>query len=298
VTNTRHLHAENKPVVRCDDTVASIDTIEVFFPHFLMPDQHLALCHCGRLVPCSDAKGRLWGHRLIVNRPDRPTLRRLDQLCPEYCGVLSRLDIAIDIQAPIGVSAEEAQSWIVRSAILKWRRRGPMEDYDDGSYWQMNASGRRPNRNLVIYRDKFNRVTGELNCVHLELRFFRADTIRRQGIRSIKDVVALNPDKLFARHVKFTDAGELYVVKTTREVVRDDREKYRGRETSEFTDRYRSNIPRMVRGLLHRLGRDRSQYVKDVFGHRKINVIEPPFSVPHELTWAAPCAPIQPSSTL
>jgi len=289
-----HLRAGVKPGIRCD-AVASIDTIEIFFPLTLTRDQHLALRRYGPFS--SNAKGQLWGHQLIINRPSRAALLELDRPTHELRGVLSRLDIAVEIQPANADSVEELQSWIIRSTILKWRRRGPMGDFDDGTYWQMRRrSGRRSTRNLLVYADEVNRVTGEPNCVHLELRFLRAATIRRQGIRRIKDLINLNPSKSFARHVKFSDAGELgemLVIKAMRQAVREDIEKYRGRETSRFTDQYRSAIPRRVRGLWHRLGYDRrAQYVKDIGAQRKINGIEPPFSIPHELSWSNQVLPI------
>jgi hypothetical protein len=269
---------------------ASVDTIEIFFAITLTPDQQLVLRRCGDLRECRDAGGRLQGHRLIINRPDRAALLDLDQLCPEYRGVLSRFDVALEIQPPSEVAAEGLLEWIACNSVLRWRRRGPMEDFENGAvYWQMKLrSGRRPSRNLVAYPDVVNRVTGEPNCAHLELRFYRADTIRRQGIRTVKDLITLDPSKLFARHVKFSDAGEQYVVKMMREAVKDDIERYRNREASEFTDRYRAHIPRRVRGRLHRLGQDRAQHVKDASPRTKLKPTEPPFAIPRELTWSYP----------
>jgi hypothetical protein len=160
-----------------------------------------------------------------------------------------------------------------------------MQDFENGNvYWQINQ-GKRPNRSLVAYLDEVNRVSGELNCVHLELRFFRADTIRRQGIERIKDLIDLNPRRLFAKHLKFSDIGQAHVKRMMREAVKEDREQYRQKETTKFIDQYRATIGVRVRGLLHRLGYDRSQLVKDVYQRRKLNTIEPPFVIPSQLSW-------------
>jgi hypothetical protein len=247
-----------KPIAHCDEICATIDTIEVFFPRVLTREQYQAISRYGRLKPCFDADGRQRGNLFIRNRPDRLTLQRLDPLARECSGVLSRLDIALDIQPPPGVTVEHLKSWIIRTGVLKWRRKQPMHDMENGTYWIM-TSGRRATRNLCICVAGYNRVTGELDCVHLELRFFRSQTIGRQGILSIKDVINLNPNRLFAKHVKFTDIGDMHVIKVMRQAVKDDKGRCRNKETTKFDDQYRASIPRRAKGLLKRLGYDRSQ---------------------------------------
>ncbi len=263
---------------------ASIDTIEVFVPPNVSAEQRRAFDRYGHFKPCG-AKNQLFGYRLIVNRPDLKTLQILDRLADETGSVICRFDICLDIQPFDGATAEQLIVWITSAAILKWRRRGPMQDYENGAvYWQMKRR-KRPNRNLVVYKDEVNRVTGELNCVHLELRFFRADTIRRQGVERITDLINLNPSELFSKHLKFTDIGTAHVQRVQRQAVKEDREQYRQKDTTEFTDQYRASISRRVRGFMHRFGYDRSQHVRDNFQNRKISTIEPLFVIPHELSW-------------
>jgi hypothetical protein len=272
------------PLPSCGSLFATIDTIEVFVPPNIRSEQYRSFRRFGRFEPCV-AKDRLYGHRLIVNRPNLNTVQCLDGLAHECGGVLSRFDICFDIQPPDGVTAEQLIAWIANTAILKWRRRGPMQDYENGNvYWQINH-GKRPNRSLLVYHDEVNRVTGELNSVHLELRFFRADTIRRQGIERIKDLIALDPQRLVEKHLKFSDIGQDRVKRMMRQAVKADREQYHQKDTTGFTDQYRATIGVRIKGLLHRLGHDRSQYVKDVFRRRELNAIEPPFVIPNQLTW-------------
>ena len=69
----------------------------------------------------------------------------------------------------------------------------------------------------MLYDDKPNRITGEVDCVHFELRLIGAEVTRRQGLHKPSDLLALNPQQLFERHVKWTNAGASYVKKLMRQ---------------------------------------------------------------------------------
>jgi hypothetical protein len=120
--------------------------------------------------------------------------------------------------------------------------------------------------------------------VHLELRFYRSITVRRQGVDSITDLIALNPRKLFEKHVKFSDIAERYVnFRVRRETMRQ-RRRYQGKEVSPSLDRYHAHIPGRVRGLFHRLGYDRAQNVKYKV-NRVSNESSVDFDIPEQLEW-------------
>ena len=68
-----------------------------------------------------------------------------------------------------------------------------MHDEENGLYWVEQASrSRRSNRDLVLYDDKTSKVTGA-PCAHLELRFFGAGSVRRQGPERVTDLTEINP---------------------------------------------------------------------------------------------------------
>jgi hypothetical protein len=112
-------------------------------------------------------------------------------------------------------------------------------------------------------------MTGELDCVHLELRLLNANAIRRAGCLSPSDLFHLDPQRVFERYVKLTNLDPEKVRRQVEQVVRravsDDRKRYRGVRTNDFIDRYRASIPRRIRGLFHRLQIERAQTVKDFF---------------------------------
>jgi hypothetical protein len=166
--------------------------------------------------------------------------------------------------------------------MLKWRRKGVMVEVGQTTYWARN--GRRL---LVVYPADYNRITGELNPIHLELRLRGAAVIRKEGISGIKDLFMLNPQAVFAKHTKWSDLGDRYVRKMIRQETAKDRETYRGRRVSRFMNDYRAHIPTYVRTLLRNTGLDRSQNVRDLgVKRRMIKVVKPPFAIPTILTEA------------
>jgi hypothetical protein len=274
----------------CPALYAYIDTIEVFFPSVLTREQYLIIKRYGRVKECRDQNNRLWGYRLILNQPVRQTLPRLDRMVKKYRGVLCRLDVALDIQPERSADHETYQRLILQRAILRWRPKGPMHDPNETTYWVYWKEGKtRCSKNLVLYADRHNKITGELRCVHLELRFLRADAGRRQGISSVKDLINVDPSALFGKHVKWTDTADKHVAKIVRQAVKEDRDRYIGRQTtSVFTDKYGANTHRRITtGILHRLGYDRAQVVKDEYPHRVVKAITPAFAIPTQLTWGS-----------
>jgi hypothetical protein len=109
--------------------------------------------------------------------------------------------------------------------------------------------------------------------------------VRAQGIYFVRDSFHLDPDALFNKHVKWSDAGDKYVLEVTRQAVREDIECSRGQPYNESIDKYRSNIRYRIPAQLAKLDFDRAQIIKDNFPNRTLNVIQPPINVPHTLSW-------------
>ena len=262
---------------------AYIDTIELFFPRRSRPK--LPYWVTVKLEECPDQNGNVWGYRAYFNQPDRHTIVRLDRVARECDGIVCRFDLAIDIQPHSPERAGEIKRRILRTAVLRWRKVGYMLDFENGNCWvQWRKGEKRYSRNLELYADRHNRFTGEVDCVHLELRFLRANTIRKQGIHSPRDLLQLNPKELFDKHVAFSKAGEEHVRDIVRRHVKEDREKYKGRTTSAFLDQYRASIHRKIKRALIRLQLDRAQIIRDRMG-KITKVIPRLFELPCTLVW-------------
>ena len=110
--------------------IAYLDTVEIFFPPTLKPEQRRSLERTYRLEECDNRQG----YRLISNQPSEETVRRLDRIAGKYRGVLSRVDVALDIT---GGDPQHIRDFIIRHAILRWRRKGSsMHDVDNTTvYW-------------------------------------------------------------------------------------------------------------------------------------------------------------------
>jgi hypothetical protein len=187
---------------------------------------------------CRTRHGQLIGCRVIRNQPSKAVLHPLDQLAQRHRGVLHRVDVALDIEPRPGLGDK-----IVATAVLKWSKSAS-HDFEHTVYWGYRTrSGRRSRRSLALYDDKHNRMTGELDCIHFELRLMGADIIRRQGLHRARDLLTLNPKELFEKHVKWSDAGESYVRKIMRKESDRYRRKYGGKQVSVVMDRFLASIP-------------------------------------------------------
>ena len=203
--------------------------------------------------------------------------------CANSRGILTRLDVSLYIS---GGDPNFLRSDILRHVILRWRRNQAMRDVFTTVYWCGPRIGKRPPpRNLTLYGDRHNRATGEVDCVKLELRLLRAYVIRANGIHSISDVIALNPQDLFNRHTKWTDVGDRFVRDVVRKAVNEDRKYYAGKTAKPFTDRYRASIPKRVRDLLRKLGMDRAQTMRDQYPRRQAKTLTMPLKIPTALTF-------------
>jgi hypothetical protein len=265
---------------------AYIDTIECFFPrerYRQAVERGEPFERIGRIIPCKTRKGFRIGYRLAVNHPSALTLQRVERVAQRYGGILCRVDVAVDMQMPSAADAKELNDWIVRHAVLRWRRKGPMDDYENGGVgWVQRKGKRRYPRNIVIYADKPNRITGDDNCVHMELRFLNAASLKRQGIRNVSDLTHINPNILFAKHVKWSNAGDNYVSNAMRKAVTADRQRQLSHHHP-YTDVYRSHLHEKVKSILHRNGSDRAQNI--VMRKRlKGNDVMPPFDIPVKLS--------------
>ncbi len=197
-------------------------------------------------------KPNRFGWRIWINLPSLEQLLLLKNIQQKIKMSISRLDIAWDCQCHDADQASEIKEWLSKHFRLKWRRREGMHEEYATVYW--NAKYKR--RNLVTYDSKINRHTGEVDgCVHVELRLHGADTIRKQGIFNIRDLLTANLGLIIRKHVRQPDLlDDRQVTKLIRNGVKDNREYYRGKHLSTFMDQYSATIPVRIRSILKKAG--------------------------------------------
>ena len=155
-------------------------------------------------------------------------------------------------------------------------------DARDRTYGVLGLSSQEQTQPCALRRQT-SRITGELECVHLELRLMGADVIRRQGLHRVTDLLTLNPRRLFEKHVMWSNAGESYVKKGMRRENNRFRSDYAGKTVSKIMDAFLAYVPRHVRHVYTRLGLDRAQNVK----HGERNKVDAVLNVPARLEWNA-----------
>lgn len=257
------LHAET-----IADADAYIDTLEMFFryrPKGLLKAMQSILSREIWFEPCKDPAGNVHGYRLIVQHPNIEAVRVLNDWQHKHRGVLCRLDVAYDLSPHPHVTRSALTQWINQHVLLRWRRRGDMLDVETTLYWiQQKARKRRSSRDIAFYSDRPSKLTGELDCIHLELRLQNASAIKREGIERAIDLIDLDPQALFAKHIRLVsfDAQERKQ-NAIRQTVKADRLTRRSKTTSAFTDRYRASIAKRVNDFWNRYGLDRVQNYKD-----------------------------------
>jgi hypothetical protein len=260
---------------------ASLDTCELFF-RLQPPAVFREIARLGRIEPCRTPQGLVIGFRVIRNRPDIVWLQQADQLAHRFGGKVHRFDIALDVAPRPGL-----RELLTTTAVVKWSLKGCMHDTEpDGTgttYWG------RGRRRLALYGDKPNRITGELDCVHFELRLIGARIIGRQGIHRPADLIGLNPRKLFDRHVMWSDAGARLVQKAMRRASNEYRERYKGQRLDAFMDDFVAGRPKAARTILREIGLNRSQNLSRQRVHR--HRIEPVLTIPNELHWSVVAGP-------
>jgi hypothetical protein len=246
---TRETIAEN-PRLWVRDVSAYIDTVELFF-RFKPGLKRLRAIQSRKTVhreKCYGRDGNLYGWRLIVHQPTRQALLVLQEMQEGWRGKLRRVDLATDFITGSASECEQLKRWVINHSLLRWRRRqDQMHDEDGTVYWTQRVTRKRPaHRDLVVYADKPAKLTGELDCVHVELRLYDTYAVKRSGLSQVSQLPRLKPKALLRRHIKLAGVDR-FTQKVTRKTV----QAYRSRTSNPFIEAYQANIPQKVVHILH-----------------------------------------------
>lgn len=279
-------------------TYSYIDTAEMYFrrlPAGLL-SALVAANAGGNAWPkdCKNQQGDVWGTKVIVQRPSRDAIRVLDQFQGKYRGTLRRLDVAIDIICASDEQKQQLRQWLLAKTLLAWRPKGWMYDDENSVYWtrqhvRLEQGKRQSNRDLVLYADRHSKVTGEVDTVHLELKFLNARSVRREGFRDVKILLKLDPEKLFRKHIRLVEFDfERFDRAMVRRTLNQERQRFltSKKRPSEFADRFRCNLRKRTEAFFKRIHMNRIQLLKDHWPPKKLQFIDiGVLNIPHKLEW-------------
>ena len=126
--------------------------------------------------------------RIELRQPSADALR---QLARREDVLINKVEIAIDYVFNSPVVRDEAREFFDRHMIRRWHSkkqqirayRSGMEDDDEGRVGTRYDAARGAPNMTALYRNEFSRVTGEVNCVHLEWRLNGLRAVRNAGIK-------------------------------------------------------------------------------------------------------------------
>ncbi len=178
--------------------------------------------HCGHL--CVDDRGARFGQgyrqRLEFKQPGDSVLQwvagRDDTL-------INRGENALDFIFASPAEQDAAFEFLHQQLIRRWHgktqkiklvrgvrdkqrhgKRAP-ELVDEIELGQTRYDGWRAPNKIAFYKDRFSRVTGELNCLHLEWHLNGLAACQAAGIKSGEDLVTFNHRQFWKERMRLVD---------------------------------------------------------------------------------------------
>jgi hypothetical protein len=166
---------------------------------------------------------RLWGHRIIVQQPSYKALLVLEDYQRRYEGTINRLDMACDLFPDVDEFTHCRNC--LRDQLLVWyRHAGPMYPQENTISWVNYEGGRVPSRNITLYLDFQPSKLNNRVCVHFDAKLSRSRTLERLDIRTISDVIKINPAELLPEVIRLVELGsELRSRELPGQLIYDDR---------------------------------------------------------------------------
>ena len=219
---------------------------------------------------------RLIGYRLILQQPSEATLRAANRLQIAHKGMLCEAHIAYDFTSSESDHGR-LKDILDRGLILKWRRSGITHDEENGWYSHEYSGRKRSGRNTAFYADRHSKITGEVDCCHIELRFRTTGAVRRAGYEKIVELIDLDPRQLFSHNISVVEFTEKKFIAFKRPIIRqnvmEEGNLWSGSRLNAFLDR-------VHRGRAMTVKNNYSEYVK------RLTIIDVARLIPIRLAFA------------
>jgi hypothetical protein len=181
--NSRLLASRIRPVgVYC-----YIDNVQVWLREPLGPRQRRWLQNrCDCFVDDQPARfDPRYVQRLQIRQPPETVRKWITQRRDAY---VNRLELALDLVFASEREKEEAETFI-RKHLVK-NHRGKQDIRLQGGTTTMYLAAPEAANNIVTYGDQECRITGEINCLHIEWRKRGGAAVRQEGIttKNLNDI--------------------------------------------------------------------------------------------------------------
>jgi hypothetical protein len=183
--------------------------------------------------------------RIDLQQPTDDTLRHL---AGRGDALINKVEITVDYVFESAATRDDAWKFLHRHMIRRWHgkkqqirlyRPGMQEDDEGGAGTRYDASRGAPNM-TALYPDGFSRVTGELNCVHLEWRLSGLKAVRNAGIESGQDLLEFNRRQFWQKRLLLYDVDPRRLGRLIRNHARGTRR--RSSEDEVWAERFRVNL--------------------------------------------------------
>ena len=168
-----------------------------------------------RIIKAHTAKV-LWANQLGINQPAwwdhrykqfiklcRPRKQAIEVLAERDDALITYSELARDY-----ILADECQVWhglrlSAKHFNQKWHNSRRMKVWPNGNW----RSGNLHKKGMVIqaYGDQPSKVTGEVDCLHLEAKITGSSACKRAGISHPKDLLDFDFDGFWKRYLTFVD---------------------------------------------------------------------------------------------
>jgi hypothetical protein len=189
---------EDKTAVKSQATISLvrsssmyIDVIMIRSPYRtekLVPrlKPHCRSLYLGTSKHCFD--GRRYITKLVL-----PTFDAIEILNEVQDHSICRLELAFDLITDNPHDKETVKEFIEKHLYMPYHKHQSVVHKERTTYWTQNTNNLgkwRIGRGFTSYDDRHCKSTGEVNCVHLELRLQGSQTIKKLKVYELQDLLA------------------------------------------------------------------------------------------------------------
>ena len=140
--------------------------------------------------------------RVDMKQPNR---NALSWVAAHDDALITIVEIALDLAFDSPADRDDTQDWLRRHLIRRWH--GKQQEVFCVEETRYDASRAAPNQ-IVFYREEHSRITGELNCLHIEWRANRARAVRSAGIITPQDLLVFPFREFWSHRLLLVDLDE------------------------------------------------------------------------------------------